>query len=65
MSALTEGKLSVVIHLGNIEMAGTSPTRVVGQQCHMEGLSGLIYITPEVAEQWLPVLETIANETSN
>lgn len=60
MSALTEGKLSAVIHLGAISKSSTGPTRIIGQQCYMEGMSGVLYVTPEVARQWIGVLETIA-----
>ena len=57
--------LTAVIHLGPIEKTASAPGRIVGQQLAMEGLSGVLYITPETAAQWLPVLETIANEGSN
>lgn len=57
--------ITAVIHLGPIEKTGTTPGRIVGQQLTMDGLHGALYITAEVAKQWLPIIETIATEKSN
>ena len=57
--------ITAIIHLGDIEKTSTTSGRLVGHQLVMEGLGGFIYVTPEVAAQWIPILTAIANEKSN
>ncbi len=61
MSEFTNA-LSVSILAGPIELADRPPNPDVGQMVLM-GFSGFYFhITPEIAKQWVPVLETIAGE---
>lgn len=61
MSKFTNS-LSVSVLAGPIELADRGPDPKVGQMVLM-GFSGFYFhITPEIAKQWLPVLETIAGE---
>ena len=56
--------MTVSIIASDITRAPNAPIYGVGAQCRMAD-GNYIHITPEVAAQWLPVLETIANEKSN
>jgi hypothetical protein len=61
MSAHTNA-LSVSILAGPIKLADRVPDPKVGQMVLM-GFSGFYFhITPEIAKQWVPVLEQIAGE---
>ena len=54
--------LSVSILAGPIELADRPPNPDVGQMVLM-GVSGFYFhITPAIAQQWLPVIQTIAGE---
>lgn len=56
------GAISISVIAGEIEMTHTSATLTpsLGQQIVM-GNSGLyIHIKPEVARQWLPIIQKIA-----
>ena len=56
--------LSVSILAGPIELADRPPNPDVGQMVLM-GVSGFYFhIHPEIAKQWIPVLESIAKESN-
>lgn len=58
------GRIETTIIAGAIKSTGTPMSARIGQQVRMPGSDALIYITPEIAKQWISVLETIA-EGSN
>lgn len=56
---MTAGKLiSAGIIAGEIEPTGNNTQ--IGHQVRMNGAEIRLYITPEVAAQWLPVIQKIA-----
>ena len=55
------GQVTATIMAGHIEATTTKPNNI-GQQVVMAGSSVHIYITPNVARQWIGVLEQIAKE---
>lgn len=56
------GLLNVSVLAGEIQPTQQAINPAIGKQVTM-GDSGLIFhITPEIAKQWLPVLQTIAAE---
>ena len=54
--------MSVSIIASNITVAASSPNYDAGTQCRMAD-GNYIHITPEVAAQWLPVLQQIADDS--
>lgn len=56
----TDGYITATINAGHISKTSTPPSPKIGQQLQMNGATIHIYITPEVARQWVGVLETIA-----
>lgn len=61
MSDKVRGQVTAAIHAGHIEATATKPNHI-GQQVAMAGSGVHIYITPDVAKQWIGVLETIAED---
>jgi len=59
---MTAGRINVSIEAGHLKPTITPPSKTLGQQVEMDGSSVLLYITPAVAQQWLPVIESIAGE---
>ena len=59
---MTAGRINVSIEAGHLKPTITPPSPALGKQVEMDGSNVLLYITPEVAKQWLTVLETIAGE---
>ena len=57
----TPGHISVTVQAGHIQATETAPNHI-GQQITMAGASAMFYIKPDVARQWISVLETIARE---
>ena len=55
------GVVSTTIVAGPIRDTGKSVVGF-GQQLSMADTSVMLYITPEVAQQWLPVIAQIAGE---
>ena len=61
MTALTEGTVGVSITAGHIAATDQPMHPVIGQQVSMgTDAAFMLHITPEVAKQWISVLETIA-----
>lgn len=62
MTAFTNA-LSVSIMAGPIKLADRPPSPEVGQMVLM-GVTGFYFhIHPEIAKQWIPVLESIAKDS--
>ena len=59
---MTTTRVYVSIEAGHLTPTPTPPSVLLGQQFQMDGSPVLLYITPEVAKQWLTVLKTIAGE---
>jgi len=59
---MTAGRINVSIEAGYLKPTVTPPSPALGKQVEMDGSNVLLYITPEVAKQWLAVLKTIAGE---
>lgn len=59
----TEGAVGVSITAGRIASSDLPPHPLIGQQVFM-GTKGdfAIHITPEIARQWIGVLETVAKD---
>lgn len=57
------GRVSVSLVAGPLHITG-SAEGTIGAQLIMDGLTpgSYLYVTPEVAEQWLPVIQQIAGE---
>jgi hypothetical protein len=55
----TTGHSYVSIHAGDLETTNTPPTHI-GKLAVMKGSGITFYFTPEVAAQWVGVLQTIA-----
>lgn len=62
MTKPTEGYITAAIQAGHISKTSNPPGPKIGQQVSMAGATTYIYITPEVARQWLPVIQQIAEE---
>ncbi len=60
---MSAARVTVSIYAGPITATGNS-AGVAGQQVRVSE-AVYLYFTPEVAAQWLPVIESIANEKSN
>lgn len=60
VAKVTKGDVSVSLTLGDISPTQTPYLGGVGKQCWIAGASTLVYIKPEVAQQWIPVLQEIA-----
>jgi hypothetical protein len=61
MSADTEGTVGVSITAGHIAATKQPLHPVIGQQVVMgAGINFMLHITPDVARQWIGVLEPIA-----
>lgn len=58
----TKGNISVSVLAGHIEVDVTSPNERIGQQVIM-GDDLYFHITPDVAKQWISVLETITKDS--
>lgn len=58
------GSIQTAILAGYIEPTQTVPNHI-GQQMTMRGSSTILYITPEVARQWIQALEPIAEQDQN
>jgi hypothetical protein len=56
------GSVGVSVVAGYIEVTSTART-AVGQQVEMAGSSVYFYIRPDVAKQWLPIIEKLAAES--
>ncbi len=54
--------LSVSILAGPIELADRPPNPDVGQMVLMGTTGFYFHITPAIAKQWIPVIETIAGD---
>jgi hypothetical protein len=61
---MTTGQLHLTVIAGTIEATDIEPSPNIGQQIRMPGSGVLIYITPDIARQWIGVLENITAETS-
>lgn len=59
MSAIEQGLVSVSVIAGRIEAVDRPPHETIGQQVRM-GDYLHFHITAEVAQQWLPVIQNIA-----
>jgi len=59
---MSAGRINVSIEAGHLKPTITPPSPALGKQVEMDGSNVLLYITPEVAKQWLTILETIAGE---
>ena len=59
---MTAGRINVSIEAGHLKPTITPPSPALGKQVEMDGSNVLLYITPEVAKQWLTVLARIADE---
>ena len=57
---MSAGRINVSIEAGHLKPTITPPSPQLGKQVEMDGSNVLLYITPEVAKQWLTVLKTIA-----
>jgi len=57
------GEITAAIQAGHIEATATKPNHI-GQQLAMAGSGIHIYITPDVARQWIGVLTPIAEESN-
>jgi len=64
MSAPISGQVTALIIAGHLEAADTKPNNI-GHRFIMAGSSVTFYIKPEVAKQWISVLETIAAKEDN
>ena len=53
------GQVTAAIIAGHIEATNTAPNKI-GQQIAMAGSGVMLYITADVARQWLPVITQIA-----
>lgn len=53
------GQVHATIVAGSIEATATPPSPRIGNQIVMAGTGVHIYITPDVARQWIGVLESI------
>ena len=61
MSTMPEGTVGVSITAGHIAATDQPPHPVIGQQVVMgTGVDFMLHITPDVARQWIGVLQTIA-----
>lgn len=59
----TEGRSYVNVHAGDLEATKIPATRI-GKQTVMKGSGITFYFTPEVARQWITVLETISKDNA-
>ena len=58
-----EGTVGVSITAGHIAATDQPPHPVIGQQLVMgTGVDFMLHITPDVAKQWIGVLQTIAGD---
>ena len=65
MSALTEGTVGVSIVAGHIAATDQPIHPRIGQQVFMgSGADFAFHITPDVARQWIGVLEPIAKDNA-
>jgi hypothetical protein len=60
MSNRTTGDLSVSVIAGHIEATSQPPHPEIGQQVKMGDSRLYFHIKPDVARQWIGVLESIA-----
>jgi hypothetical protein len=58
------GQVQASVVAGHIEATATKPNNI-GKQVAMTGSGVMFYFTPDVARQWIGVLETIAAKDSN
>lgn len=64
MTTTLEGTVGVSITAGHIAATDQPMHPVIGQQIVMgTGVDFMLHITPEVAAQWIGVLEPIAKES--
>jgi hypothetical protein len=57
------GTISTTVVAGPVEYKGRS-IHGVGHQLSMAETSVMLYLTPETAQQWLPIITKIAEETA-
>ena len=55
-------RVYVSIEAGHLTPTPTPPSQLLGQQVQMDGSPVLLYITPEIARQWIETLTTITGE---
>ena len=59
---MTTARVYVSIEAGHLTPTPTPPSQLLGQQVQMDGSPVLLYITPEIARQWIETLTTITGE---